>query len=87
MFGTGGNIRHRSLPSYGGDGGLGYGYSQPRSKRGGGGGGAAVWITGLLLLVVCMGLGWHLAATRAQLAELHTHADILEQHILNEKVC
>jgi hypothetical protein len=74
------------LPSYGGLDPYDYGTYGKTAKRPGGGGGGALWAVGLVLVVALAALGVALHSTRGQLAQMHEHVSIMEQHLLNEKV-
>ena len=86
LGGTG--VRQRGgLPSYGGaDGQFGYGpYSSSRSSKRSSGS-VVGWAVGVLLLIVCSGLGYTLIAARTQLTELTEHVGMMEQHLVTERV-
>jgi hypothetical protein len=90
LFGGAAQRRAR-LPSYGGfdssDDFNPYGKSSRGSNGGAGGGGrTAALVVCVLLALGVGGLGWSVHSTRAKIAALRTHINVMDEELVYEKV-
>jgi hypothetical protein len=88
MFSTA-SRRATRLPSFGNGLNEAYDYSpySKAPKRGGGGAGVLVWVVALVLVASLAGLGTVLQSARRELGQLNLHVGVLEEQLMQEKVC